>query len=191
MCKEKRWNETGKEFYLKNPLQEEKEMSKGKVLGMPIKGKVVPITDVPDPVFSEKMMEEIVFPPTKRIFDHIRSRGVCLELHSCGHIERFIPYMLDLKVDLLQIQARCNDIAAYKRKWGDRVGFDVSVFPAPGATKEELVEDIRRAVDDYGAGGGFYSSVFAEDPELVWTGASELFYYSREKYDAEREAKKG
>lgn len=31
-------------------------MSKGKVLGMPIKGKVVPITDVPDPVFSEKMM---------------------------------------------------------------------------------------------------------------------------------------
>ena len=142
-----------------------------------------------DTFFSEKMMEEIVFPPTKRIFDHIRSRGGCLELHSCGHIERFIPYMLDLKVDLLQIQARCNDIAAYKRKWGDRVGFDVSVFPAPGATKEQLIADIRRAVDDYGAGGGFYSSVFAEDPELVWTGASELFYYSREKYDAEREAK--
>lgn len=31
-------------------------MSKGKVLCMPLKGKVVPITDVPDSVFSEKMM---------------------------------------------------------------------------------------------------------------------------------------
>ena len=28
-------------------------MSKGKVLCMPLKGKVVPITDVPDSVFSE------------------------------------------------------------------------------------------------------------------------------------------
>ena len=142
-----------------------------------------------DTFFSEKMMEEIVFPPTKRIFDHIKSKGICMELHSCGHIERFLPYMIDLKVDLLQIQARCNDIAAYKKKWGDKIGFDLSVFPAPGGTKEQLVADIRQAVDDYGAGGGFYSSVFAADPELLWEGTSELFYYSREKYDAERESK--
>ena len=66
-----------------------------------------------------------------------------------------------------------------------------SVFPAPGTTKETLIEEIRSAVDDYGAGGGFYSSIFATDPELLWEGTSELFYYSREKYDAEREAAKG
>ena len=35
---------------------EETEMSKGKVLSMPVKGKVIPITEVPDSVFNQKMM---------------------------------------------------------------------------------------------------------------------------------------
>ena len=140
-----------------------------------------------DTFFSERMMEEIVFPPTKRIFDHIKSKGICLELHSCGHIERFVPYMIQLGVDLLQIQPRANDIAAYKKKWGDQIGFDLFVTPEPGCGKDGVIRAVRELVDTYGAGGGLYSSVFSNDPETLWYGASELFYYSREKYDAERE----
>ncbi|MBR6653953.1 MAG: hypothetical protein IKL27_04370 [Oscillospiraceae bacterium] len=139
-----------------------------------------------DTFFSEKMMEEIVYPPTKRIVQHVKEKGICFELHSCGHIERFIPYMIDLGVDLIQIQARANDIPAYKKKWGDKIGFDLSVMPAPGSGKDEIIAEVRKMVDDYAAGGGFYSSVYAGDPELLWYGTSELFYYSREKYEEEQ-----
>jgi len=139
-----------------------------------------------DTFFSEKMMEEIVFEPTKRIFQHVKKNNMCMELHSCGHIERFIPYMIDMGVDLLQIQARCNDIASYKEKYGDKIGFDLMVMPKPGDTKEDVVQQVRELIDTYGAGGGLYSTVFSRDPELVWYASNELYYYSREKYEAEQ-----
>ena len=82
---------------------------------------------------------------------------------------------------------RANDIAAYKKKWGDQIGFDLFVTPEPGCGKDGVIRAVRELVDTYGAGGGLYSSVFSNDPETLWYGASELFYYSREKYDAERE----
>jgi hypothetical protein len=93
--------------------------------------------------------------------------------------------MIELGVDFLQIQARANDIPGYKKKWGDKIGFDLFATPE-GNTKEDLVKAIRGLIDTYGAGGGLFSSVFSNDPELVWTGIMEMFYYSREKYDAER-----
>ncbi|NLL38216.1 MAG: hypothetical protein GX254_01330 [Clostridiales bacterium] len=138
-----------------------------------------------DTFFSEKMMEEIVFEPTKRLFDHIKAKDICLQLHSCGKIERFVPYMIDLGVDLLQLQERANDIAAYKEKWGNKIGFEVIAAPE-GNTKEDVIKSVHHVVDTYGAGGGLISSVSAPGQELLWTGIMEMFYYSREKYDGER-----
>ncbi|NLO48541.1 MAG: hypothetical protein GX111_09535 [Clostridiales bacterium] len=138
-----------------------------------------------DTFFGEKMMEDIVFDPTKKLFDHIKSKDICIELHSCGHIERFVPYMIKLGVDFLQIQARANDIPAFKKKWGDKIGFDLYAVPE-GNTKEDVIKAVHDYVDTYAAGGGLFGSVMTHDPELVWTGIMELYCYSREKYDAER-----
>ncbi|MBQ8831077.1 MAG: hypothetical protein IJ017_05725 [Oscillospiraceae bacterium] len=138
-----------------------------------------------DTFFSEKMMEEIVFEPTKRLFGHIKSKGVCVELHSCGHIARFIPYMIEMGVDLMQIQTRCNDIAAYKVKYGDKIGFDLSAMPEGDVTADKMIQAVRELVDNMGAGGGLYAGVFSGDPEVLWHGTSELYYYSREKYERE------
>lgn len=139
-----------------------------------------------DTFFSEKMMEDIVYPPTKRIFSYVKQRGMCMELHSCGHIERFIPYMIDLGVDILQIQPRANDIPAYKKKWGDKIGFDLFVTPEENADKDSIIKSVRELADTYGSGGGLISSVFSSDPEVLWYGTLELFYYGMEMYEAER-----
>ena len=137
-----------------------------------------------DTFFSEKMMEEIVYPPTKRLFDHIKEKGVCIELHSCGKIERFLPYMIDLGADFLQIQARANNMKLLKEKYGDRIGFNVNIMPE---SQEEgaVIKAVRETVDTFGKGGGLYSSVMGKDPRLVWDGIMELYYYSREYYEAE------
>ena len=142
-----------------------------------------------DTFFGEKMMEEIVFAPTKRIVDHIKSKGILFEFHSCGNITRFIPYMIDLRMDFLQIQRRAVDIPAMKKKYGDRIGFNAFMegaqFGVPN-TKEELTQIIRKSVDIYGKGGGVYMNVFESNPELLWHILTELYAYSREYYDKER-----
>lgn len=142
-----------------------------------------------DTFFSPKMMEELVFEPTKRIIDHIRSKGVHFMLHSCGNITRFIPYMIDMGAELLQIQRRAVDIPAMKEKYGDRIGFNTgleSVIPGVPMPKEELLQKVRETVDIYGRGGGFTANLFERDPELLWDSAVELYAYSREFYDREQ-----
>ncbi len=142
-----------------------------------------------DTFFSEKMMEEIVFEPTKRIIDHIKSKNILFEFHCCGNATRFIPYMIDLRMDFLQLQRRAVDIPAMKQKYGDRIGFNVFIEGhnfGEAYTKEETAQKLRDTVDLYGKGGGAYLNLFEFDPEKAWNMVSEVYTYSREFYDNER-----
>ena len=140
-----------------------------------------------DTFFSPAMMEEIVFEPTKLIIDAIKASGAKFQLHSCGCIERFVPYMIDLGVDFVQLQRRANDLPMLKEKYGDRIGFNTGLEgfsfgdPLPGG--EELRALVRKTVDMYAAGGGFYTSIFTTETEKLWDGTQELFFYSREFYE--------
>ncbi|MCR4894006.1 MAG: hypothetical protein K5911_04630, partial [Eubacteriales bacterium] len=136
-----------------------------------------------DSFFSSAMMESMVFEPTKKIFDHMHSHGITVQLHSCGKIERFLPYMIDMEVNTLQIQARANDFKAYKEKYGDKLALEVGIRPNPAWTHDEAMAAIRDTVDTYGEGGGLISSFSNSDPEILWDGTMELYYYSREKYE--------
>ena len=140
-----------------------------------------------DTFFSPGMMEEMVFEPTKLIIDAIKSTGAVFELHSCGKIERFVPYMIDLGVDFIQLQRRANDVPMLKEKFGDKIGFNTGLegfgFGDPLPNGDELAELIHKTVDLYGKDGGFYTSIFTNDPKQLWEGTYELFCYSREFYE--------
>ncbi|MBR5114458.1 MAG: hypothetical protein IK101_04090 [Oscillospiraceae bacterium] len=138
-----------------------------------------------DTFFSPQMMEDLVFEPTKKIFGHIKSKGIVVEHHCCGNIKRFAPYMCQTGADFMQLQARANDIPALKREYGDRLGFNTMIMPA-AREKDAINEAIHENVDTYAKGGGWYTSVTIRDNELMWDAVEELFYYSREFYDAEQ-----
>ncbi len=141
-----------------------------------------------DTFFSAAMMEDLVFEPTKRIIDHIKGRGKVFELHSCGRIERFLPYMCDLGVDFLQIQRRANDMPALKEKYGDRIGFMAGIegiaFGKP-CSDAQLAELIKNTVEIYAPGGGFYPVLFGTTEEILWKQSAEMYCCSREFYDRE------
>jgi hypothetical protein len=145
-----------------------------------------------DTFFSERMMEELVFEPTKRIVDHIHSKGVLLELHSCGNVTRFLPYIIELGADVAQLQRRAVDLPAMKAKYGDKLGYCTGIEGVEagghGMTADEYLAAIRRTTDIFAPGGGSYTIAFNADPEMNWAGLAELYFYSRELYDAAREA---
>ena len=144
-----------------------------------------------DTFFSEKMMEAMVLEPTRKIVSHIKDRGVYFELHSCGAITRFLPYMIDMHIDLLQIQRRANDIPQMKREAGDKIGFccfTEGIEMGAPASREERLNAIRKTVDLYGHKGGSYSFAGGGNPEDTWDATFELYCYSREFYDNERAA---
>ncbi|MDR0490528.1 MAG: hypothetical protein LBH28_04710 [Oscillospiraceae bacterium] len=139
-----------------------------------------------DTFFSERVMEELVFEPTKRLIDHIKDAGVFLELHTCGNVTRFFPYMTELKCDIAQVQRRAVNMPEMKIKYGDRIGFcaglegiDITKSPQP----EEYVSAARKTVDIYAPGGGSYLNVFTPDSRLLWEICAENYCYSMEIYD--------
>ena len=133
-----------------------------------------------DTFFGESMMEEIVYEPNEVFFKHVKGKGVPIVFHSCGCIKRFLPYMVSLGADFLQLQGRANDLKAYKEEYGDKLGFDI---PLIGASSEEIVEYVRKGVDEVGKDGGMFSTVFGGDEKILWDGMEELYNYSREFYD--------
>ena len=140
--------------------------------------------------YSAKYFESMIYGPTKRLIDHIKaSDDICFELHSCGKIESFVPYMIDLGVDILQIQRRANDMPALKEKYGDKIGFCCQIEgldPDADNPKEVWLEKLRHTIDVYGRLGGLYLMFGSPpDPEIMWDMCYEAYCYSREKYDAE------
>ena len=143
-----------------------------------------------DTFFSEKVLEDLIFEPTKKFIDRIKSKGdVCVEHHCCGRMERFAPYMIDMGIDMLQIQRRANDIPMLKEKYGDKLGFccfTEGIEMGADVPREELLAAIRNTVDLYGAKGGNYMLVSGTGPEATWDAFFECYCYSREYYDKER-----
>jgi len=141
------------------------------------------------PFFSNAMLRELVFEPTKRIVDHIHADGVFVELHSCGNIELFMPEIVDMGFDFLQIQRRAVDIPALKEQYGDKIGFNPTFegyVTGTSYTEEEIKAAVRKTVDLYAKGGGFYPWIFEPNSEALWTICTELYAYSREFYDKEQ-----
>jgi len=144
-----------------------------------------------DTFFSAKYLEAMVLEPTKKLVDHVKASGdICFQLHCCGKIERFVPYMIDLNIDMLEIQRRSNDVPMLKEKYGDKIGFECmleGVQMNVDLPRDELLEKIRQTVDLYGKNGGIYLSLgFQRDAESLWDSCFEAFCYSREYYDNER-----
>jgi len=138
-----------------------------------------------DTFFSEKVMEELVFEPTKRMIDHIKSKGVFIEWHTCGNVTRFFKYMYDLKCDIAQVQRRVIDMPKMKAQFGDVIGFCATpegIDLTKPFTPDEYLEAIKRAVDIYAPGGGSYLMMFSPNEELVWNACAENYYRSMEIY---------
>ena len=55
--------------------------------------------------------------------------------------------------------------------------------PDPAWNKAQMTDYIHEVVDTYGKGGGLVSNFMHSDPEMLWDGTMELYYYSREKYE--------
>jgi hypothetical protein len=133
-----------------------------------------------DAFFGEKMMDEIVYEPSEIIFKHVKARGIAMLFHTCGCVKRFIPHMVTLGADFLQLQVRANEVKAYKEQYGDKLGFDL---PMLASSSEEVVKYIDKGVNDLGKNGGMFSTIFGGDEKILWDGMEELYCYSREYYE--------
>ena len=115
-----------------------------------------------DLLMSPEAWDEIIAPGEQRMFDLVHSYGKDVWIHSCGNIEKIIPRLVEMGIDVLNpIQPEAMDIAALKRDYGDRLAFWGGISTQqtlPYGTPDELRAEARYVRDLMGEGGGYVFS---------------------------------
>lgn len=129
-------------------------------------------------------------PHLKRIYDCMRRLGILINQHSCGKIDSIFADVVELGADLWNPCQPCNDLAAMKRSYGDRIAFHGGidsqfVLDRPGVTADEVRAEARRVIDTLAPGGGYVagpSHHVPRDPRLLAALRDEVVTYGRAFY---------
>lgn len=115
-----------------------------------------------DLLMSPDSWEELIRPGEQREYDLIHAYGKDVWIHSCGNVEKIIPSLLDMGVDVLNpVQPEAMDIGRLKSAYGNRLTFWGGLSTQqtlPFGTPAEVREECRAVKSLLGRGGGLIFS---------------------------------
>lgn len=115
------------------------------------------------PLVSPAWYEKHLMPLHKKLFDKVKSMtDAKIFFHTCGSVKKWIPYLIDVGVDILnpvQLSADNMDPLELKKEFGkDIVFWGAACNPQstlPFGTPEEVAAEVRQTIDALAPGGGF------------------------------------
>jgi len=115
------------------------------------------------PLVSTAWYKKYLMPLHRKLFDLVKSKTRAkIFFHTCGAVRTWIPYLIDVGVDILnpvQISAKGMDPFELKRDFGkDIVFWGGSVDPQSTlafGTPQEVEAQARRSIEALAPGGGF------------------------------------
>jgi hypothetical protein len=111
------------------------------------------------PFFSHGTCSEMIVPHLKRLSDYCHSKGMFMNLHCCGAVEKLIPCMIEAHVDIWSGQD-FNDKKKILDLYGDKITIEIGSpipFPfgadAPQPKPEEAIAAAEQWMELYGKTG--------------------------------------
>jgi uroporphyrinogen decarboxylase len=120
------------------------------------------------PLISPSLYRDLVKPRHTKLFSMIKKKAktrVYIFFHTCGAVKELIPDLIESGVDILnpvQVGAAGMDTKELKREFGKDItfwggGIDTQRI-LPRGDRQEVVDEVRRRIDDLAPGGGFVFS---------------------------------
>jgi len=127
------------------------------------------------PMISLDLFRKFIKPRLAMIIESARSvkPEILIFFHSDGHIQEFIPDLIEIGLDVLNpIQPECMDPAEIKKKYGDKLAFWGTIgtqTTMPFGTKEEVRQVVKERIETVGKGGGLLiAPTHLVEPEVPW-----------------------
>lgn len=115
-----------------------------------------------DLIMSPDTWENMIRPGEQREYDLVHSFGKDVWVHSCGCIEKAIPSLIEMGLDVLNpVQPECMDLANLKKNFGDKLSFWGGISTQkdlPYGTPEDVKAEARRVRDLMSTDGGYILS---------------------------------
>jgi len=109
------------------------------------------------PFFSPRLFRELLVPCYRRLWGACKEAGKFVMMHSCGQVTSFLPDLVELGLDVLEPCQPCNDLAALKAQYGDRLtfwgGIDTQKL-LPFGTPDDIRRQAAQVIRTLGRGGG-------------------------------------
>jgi len=99
---------------------------------------------------SPRAFREFIYPSYRKIFKHIRDRGVHVYLHSDGHVVEVLDQLIEAGVSVLNIQDRVNGLDNIASMCKGRICVDLDIdrqYLVPFGKPEDIKMYIKRAVE--------------------------------------------
>ena len=107
---------------------------------------------------SKKTFDEFFAPRYRRIFEAIHGHGWHVILHSCGRVNAFVPALIELGVDVLNMQQSRNyGLVEFGEQFRGKVCFLATVdiqATLPRGVEEEVREEARLLVRHWSTPAG-------------------------------------
>lgn len=120
-----------------------------------------------DLIMSPRTWQRMIRDGEQREYDLVHSYGKDVWIHSCGNVERIIPSLIEMGVDVLNpVQPEAMDLASLKARFGDRLTFWGGISTQqtlPNGTPAEVIAEARRVRDLMAQGGGY---IFSPSQEI-------------------------
>lgn len=134
---------------------------------------------------SPEVYRDLIFEPTKRIFDFIHSKGLYAGLHSCGKIDGLAKYFVELGADMWEAQNN-NNLEMVKTQFGKRLNLRIVLDPvllnSPDTTDQQVIDEVHRQIEVFGKDGGLITSISSPNAHIYELAHTEMYRYSREFY---------
>jgi uroporphyrinogen decarboxylase len=113
-------------------------------------------------MINPETYRKMIKPKQRRLVDAIKKKtDAKLFFHGCGAVFDLIPDLIDLGFDILnpvQVSARGMDSKRLKQAYGRDITFWGGVdtqHVLPFGNPEEVVDEVKRRIDDLAPGGGY------------------------------------
>jgi len=119
-----------------------------------------------DLIMSPDTWQDMIRPGEQREYDLVHSYAKDVWVHSCGNVEKVIPSLVEMGLDVLNpVQPEAMDLARLKKRFGDRLTFwgGISTQRAlPFGTPDEVKQEARRVRDLMSENGGYIMAASQE-----------------------------
>ena len=112
-------------------------------------------------ILSIEQFKKFILPYYKRLYKACEQRGMFIVQHSCGYIDKNLPYMAEAGLNCIQaLESGAGvDLASLKQTLGDKISFmggiDSSQILNFG-TPDDIVQEVKRCLRAAGYNGGYF-----------------------------------
>ncbi len=111
-----------------------------------------------DLIVSPRLLERYYWPRFRIISNLVKRRGAFLAFHSDGNIERIMPKLIELGVDIVNpIQPECMSPAKVKEAYGDKITLHGTISiqkTLPYGRPKDVAREVQERVRTCGYNGG-------------------------------------